>query len=83
MPRVNRTQRHFVQVENCGLCGNSHSFPITMLLDEEIGVLGMTTTRLEISRVVLVCPEKGGNIVVTIPVKLTSFQSLREILGDL
>ena len=75
--RTNRSQPF--EVCKCPACGGSHSFDLTVVMDESVGGMFLMTMRTETMTCSLVCPVKGATIVVDVPVTLMSGQSLVEV----
>lgn len=63
-------------VASCPICGGQHSFDFQTTIDEVVGVMYMMTSRVEIRTCAVVCPVKGTQFVVDVPVVLWSGQTL-------
>jgi len=74
-----RTQN--VIVKKCECCGKSHTFPVEILFDIMVDVMAYTTMRTEIHDVLLNCPEKGKNIIISVPMTFSSTESFISIDG--
>lgn len=73
------TQEASVSLAECPICNEVHYFNFSALIEEEIGVMHMMTSRVENRSCAVTCPTKGGNFMVDVPVTLWSGQKLIKV----
>lgn len=79
MAKQRLVQTQTVAVEKCDWCGDSHDFPIEIVIDQEMDAMGLFSIKGETHDVVLTCPKKHEQIVVPVPVTLYSLQTFVRI----
>lgn len=72
-------RKQTVTVKKCEWCNKSHTFPVEVLFDTIVDTLGFFTIRTEEHDVILTCPDKGKNIVVSVPMTFSSMESFVSI----
>jgi len=79
MSKERRVREETITVAKCERCGKQHTFPIEIIFDSLVNVMGLFGYKQQSQDVVLVCPKTGKNIVVSVPVTLTTLQTLVKI----
>lgn len=70
------TQTQTLQVLKCERCGESHQFLISIIIDRDMDVLGMSTITKKSYDLVLKCPKTDKTIIASVPVSLQVNDSL-------
>ena len=65
-----------LKVKECERCKEEHVFSLKVIYDEEVDVIGLMGIKTEVQDVILICPKTGKNIVVSVPISLTTLEDL-------
>jgi hypothetical protein len=76
MSKLRYSSTQALVIEECELCSQSHNFSLQVLYEEDMEVIGMYGYATQYEDVVLTCPTKNQPMVVSVPVELTTLQSL-------
>jgi hypothetical protein len=75
-----------ITVEKCVKCGKPHNFPIEILFDREteetvmtFGLFEMFSSKPKFEDFRVECPEKKEEIVISVPITLSSSEELKQI----
>jgi hypothetical protein len=79
MHTVRKSLQTNVGMAKCPVCGGQHTFNFQAVIDEVVGVMHMTTSRVDTRSCSVTCPTKGTQFMVDVPVTLWSGQTLVNI----
>lgn len=79
MSKVQAHRRVTLDVKECPICGDSHAFDFSALVETQMDVMHFMVSRKETRACSVSCPTKGKHFVIDVPITLWSGETLLDM----